>query len=219
MSSLESLASEPGGRSYRYIFCQTHFGQQWGKRNSGGIAIKRWFKDKVNYTLIGAMDLNGFIVAACEVVKWNETSNTGASGTVDREHFISYVKEYLAPTLGRFEFGEPRSIVVLDNATTHMCEEEEALIRATGAYLLYTAPFSPDLNPIELAFNVYKCYLRRHFSEYENDWFGLHERAMSEVSRDTIIKEFRRCHVPFSNDVLTTAQEKEVVMAALSILL
>ena len=99
------------------------------------------------------MDLNGFIVAACEVVKRNETSNTGASGTVDREHFISYVKEYLAPTLGRFEFGEPRSIVVLDNATTHMCEEEEALIRATGAYLLYTAPFSPDLNPIELAFN------------------------------------------------------------------
>ena len=128
----------------------------WGHRNSGGIAIQRWFKENVNYTLIAALDINGFVPSACEVVRRDQISSTGASGTVNREHFIQYTKVYLAPILGKFEFSEARSIVVMDNATTHMCQEVESIIRATGAYLLYTAPYSPDLNPIELCFNVYK---------------------------------------------------------------
>ena len=86
----------------------------------------------------------------------------------------------------------------MDNATTHMCQEVESIIRATGAYLLYTAPYSPDLNPIELCFNVYKHSLKRHSKDYAC-WYDLHIRAMEDITRDIVIKEFRKCHVPGSH--------------------
>ena len=55
----------------------------------------------------------------------------------------------------------------MDNATTHMCNEVEYLIQQAGAVLLYTAPYSPDLNPIEKMFNVYKAYLSGTVSTQE----------------------------------------------------
>ena len=55
--------------------------------------------------------------------------------------------------LGNYERGEPRSVVMMDNALTHMGDEIEAAITAAGAILIYGAPFSPHLNPIELYFS------------------------------------------------------------------
>ena len=56
----------------------------------------------------------------------------------------------LVPTLDRFKFGKPRSIVVMDNAAIHA--DVNDLIEAAGSILIYTAPYSPDLNPVELMF-------------------------------------------------------------------
>jgi len=69
------------------------------------------------------------------------------------------VKEYLCPILGNYQLGEPRSVVLMDNALTHMSDENEAEIGETGAILIYGAPFSPHLNPIEYYFACYKSYL------------------------------------------------------------
>ena len=69
--------------------------------------------------------------------------------TVDCEYFKFLVEHYLCATLGFFANDEGRSIVVMDNAATHMSKRVGQLVRGTGAYLLYTVPYSPDLNPIE----------------------------------------------------------------------
>jgi transposase len=54
------------------------------------------------------------------------------------------------PVLGRFEDDEPRSIHMMDNPSIHISERVKQLIEeAAGAILLYTAPYSPYLNPIE----------------------------------------------------------------------
>ena len=82
------------------------------------------------------------------------------------------------------------------------------LINGVGAYLLYTAPYSPDLNPIELAFGEYKKSLKRDYELASYDWHQAHLNAI-ESSKDTCIKQFRKCGVPFSNEMLTEEEEEE----------
>jgi len=96
----------------------------------------------------------------------------------------------------------------MDNASTHFGRKVGDAIRAKGAYLLYTAPYSPDLNPIELVFNIYKNSLKRNMELGFVDWFEAHLNSISVVNRDTCIKEYRKCGVPFSETILTT-EEKE----------
>jgi transposase len=51
--------------------------------------------------------------------------------------------------------------VVMDNLPAHKVEGVRKLIEAAGAKLLYLPPYSPDLNPIELAFAKLKAHLRK----------------------------------------------------------
>ena len=49
---------------------------------------------------------------------------------------------------------------MLDNLPAHKSAAAEQAIRATGAWLLFLPPYSPDLNPIEMAFAKLKALLR-----------------------------------------------------------
>ena len=55
----------------------------------------------------------------------------------------------------------PGDIVVMDNLPAHKVAGVRQLIEAAGAALLYLPPYSPDLNPIELAFAKLKALLRK----------------------------------------------------------
>ena len=68
---------------------------------------------------------------------------------------------------------------------------------------------SPDLNPIELAFNVYKSHLKRNSSLFEWLLYQAHGEAIESVTKDMCIKEFRRCGVPGSNAVKTSTELEE----------
>lgn len=54
----------------------------------------------------------------------------------------------------------PGDIVVMDNLSSHKVAGEREAIEAAGAELRYLPPYSPDLNPIELAFAKFKKLLR-----------------------------------------------------------
>lgn len=56
-------------------------------------------------------------------------------------------------------YPEPRSILVLDNASEHRAAGRriEAAVRARGAFLLWNPPNSPDLNAIEKFWDVALC--------------------------------------------------------------
>jgi transposase len=74
---------------------------------------------------------------------------------MDRRIFETYVETQLAPTL------QPGDVVILDNLPAHKSAAAEAAIRAKGAWLLFLPPYSPDLNPIEMAFAKLKALLRQ----------------------------------------------------------
>ena len=69
--------------------------------------------------------------------------------------FLAYVKQCLVPTLKRGE------TVLMDNLPVHKVAGVAEAIEAAGATLIYLPPYSPDLNPIELAFSKLKAHLRK----------------------------------------------------------
>jgi transposase len=68
--------------------------------------------------------------------------------------FRSYVEQQLAPTL------RPGDVVVMDNLAAHKVAGVREAIERIGAQLVYLPPYSPDFNPIELAFSKLKALLR-----------------------------------------------------------
>ena len=73
---------------------------------------------------------------------------------MNRAIFETYVETQLAPALN------PGDVVIKDNLSSHKREQAERAIRARGAWLLFLPPYSPDLNPIEMAFSKLKSHLR-----------------------------------------------------------
>lgn len=73
---------------------------------------------------------------------------------MNRRIFEVYVETQLAPAL------QPDDVVILDNLAAHKSPRAEAAIRAKGAWVLFLPPYSPDLNPIEMAFAKLKAHLR-----------------------------------------------------------
>jgi len=51
--------------------------------------------------------------------------------------------------------------VTLDNLPSHKSEKAKAILKQRGAWFLFLPPYSPDLNPIEMAFSKLKAHLRR----------------------------------------------------------
>jgi len=74
---------------------------------------------------------------------------------MNRAIFDTYVETQLAPVL------KPGDVVILDNLAAHKSDKAAALLKQRGAWFLFLPPYSPDLNPIEMAFAKLKAHLRR----------------------------------------------------------
>jgi transposase len=76
-------------------------------------------------------------------------------GPTNGSVFLTYVEQCLVPTLARGD------IVVMDNLPAHKVAGVRERIESAGATLMYLPPYSPDLNPIEMAFSKIKALLRK----------------------------------------------------------
>lgn len=74
---------------------------------------------------------------------------------MNRTIFDTYIETQLAPVL------KPGDVVILDNLAAHKSDRAENIIKAKGAWMLFLPPYSPDLNPIEMAFSKLKSWLRK----------------------------------------------------------
>ncbi len=84
---------------------------------------------------------------------------------MNRALFDLYVETQLVPTL------QPGDVIILDNLAAHRSPSAAAAMRAVGAWLLFLPPYSPDLNPIEMAFPKLKALIRRAAARtYDELW-------------------------------------------------
>ena len=58
------------------------------------------------------------------------------------------------------EFPLPNSVLVIDNASIHKVDGIRELVEDRGARLMYLPSYSPNFNPIKLAFSTIKQWLR-----------------------------------------------------------
>ena len=76
-------------------------------------------------------------------------------GPMEGAMFRAYVQKILAPELRHGD------LVICDNPSSHKVSGVREAIAGCGAELLYLPAYSPDLNPIELAFSKLKAFLRQ----------------------------------------------------------
>ncbi len=76
-------------------------------------------------------------------------------GAVDRAAFDAFVERLLVPSL------RPGQVVVLDNLSVHKSAAARDLVEAAGCRFVFLPTYSPDFNPIELAFAKCKARVRR----------------------------------------------------------
>lgn len=92
-------------------------------------------------------------------------------GAMNGEMFDLYVETQLVPAL------QPGDVIVLDNLSSHKSPTAAAALKDVGAWFLFLPPYSPDLNPIEMAFAKLKALIRRAAARtYDDLW-----RAIGDV--------------------------------------
>jgi transposase len=110
-----------------------------GERLVGAVPHGHW----QTTTFVAALGLAGL------------TAPMVVDGAMNGDLFVAYVEQVLVPTLAAGD------TVVMDNLSSHKRVRVRELIEAAGCTLLFLPPYSPDLNPIELAFAKLKALLRK----------------------------------------------------------
>ena len=75
-------------------------------------------------------------------------------GAIDGTVFQPWLRDWLLPAL------PAGTMIVCDNLSVHRNPDVRTLVEAAGCHLRYLPPYSPDFNPIELAFSKLKTHLR-----------------------------------------------------------
>ena len=74
-------------------------------------------------------------------------------GSTDSDLFEDFIAQLLHHC-GRYP--EPKSVIIMDNASWHHSERIVRMCRDAGVVAEYLPPYSPDFNPIEEYFGVLK---------------------------------------------------------------
>jgi len=143
------LATQPDLEARRLVFidetgASTKMARLYGRSRCGmrckaAVPHGHW----KTTTFVGGLRLDGM------------TAPMLLDGPMDGPAFLAYVEQVLAPTL------RPGDIVVLDNLPAHKSAAIRHAIHRTGAEPRFLPPYSPDLNPIEMALSKLKALLKK----------------------------------------------------------
>jgi transposase len=142
-----------------------------GQRVIGRVPHGHW----KTTTLIAALDQQGI---RCSMV---------LDGAVNRLAFEAFVEQVLLRTL------KPGDLVVLDNLSSHKSVRSIEQVRSVQAELIYLPPYSPDLNPIELAFSKIKQTLRSLALRSIDALWGGMQNVLERVTPNNAAAFFRHC--------------------------
>ena len=109
-------------------------------------------------------------------------------GPMDGTMFLAYVQRVLCVEL------HPNDLVICDNLSCHKVSGVLEAIESCGAELHYLPAYSPDLNPIEMAFAKLKAHLRRAAARNLPRLIKATARALDAFSPEHCRNFFRHAH-------------------------
>ena len=157
-------------------WAKTNMTRRYGRSSRGTRLV-----EKVPYgrwkttTFLGALRAEGFVAPLT------------MDGPINGAMFRGWVEQHLAPTL------KPGDIVVMDNLSSHKVAGIREALVAVGAELRYLPPYSPDFNPIELAFAKFKKLLRDGAERTVDKLWNLCGSALDEFTETECRNYFRHC--------------------------
>lgn len=123
-------------------------------------------------TFVGGLRLSGL------------TAPMVLDGAMNGPAFLAWIEQGLAPTLS------PGDIVVMDNLPAHKPVAVRAAIESRGAELRYLPPYSPDLNPIEMAYAKLKALLKKASARTITALWSAISQAIPLITRKDCIGYF-----------------------------
>jgi transposase len=126
-------------------------------------------------SLIGALGVNGI------------TAPLTYSGTLNGLLFHTYLKERLAPALKKGD------TVIMDNCSAHIAKGVIQPLLEKGVNVVFLPPYSPDFNPVELAWSKIKAYLRKVKARTADELFTAIGEALNLITHDDIIGWIEHC--------------------------
>jgi len=94
-------------------------------------------------SMIAAMDVRGI------------RQHSFVEGGVKTKDFLDFVRRVLGPSL------RPGKVVVMDNLSLHKNPEVLRYLERRRCRVVFVPPYSPDTNPIEMAFSKIKHHVRK----------------------------------------------------------
>ena len=155
---------------------------------------------KTNMTRTHGRSLRGTrVVERVPSARWETTTFVGAlrsegfvapltiAGPINGELFLAWIEQHLVPTL------KTGDVVVMDNLSSHKVAGVREAIESAGAELRYLPPYSPDLNPIELAFAKLKKLLRDGAERTSENVWKLCGQLLDQFTPNECLAYFRHC--------------------------
>lgn len=148
-------------RSYHLVYidesgCDKRIGFRrtgWSPLGIALVQISKFHRDQ-RYQILPAYSQDGIVMSRV------------FRGSTDASVFEDFVEELLQHC-GKWP--EPKSVLVMDNASFHHSDHITQMCADAGVKLMYLPPYSPDLNPIEEFFSELKAFIRRHWVFYEDN--------------------------------------------------
>lgn len=123
-------------------------------------------------TFVGGLRLSGM------------TAPMVIDGPMNGPAFLAWIEQALAPTLS------PGDVVVMDNLPAHKPAAVRAAIESQGAELRYLPPYSPDLNPIEMAYSKLKALLKKAAARTVEALWSAIAHALRKISQQDCLGYF-----------------------------
>lgn len=145
------------------------------------------------------------LMAAIKINDENShNSETNISYQIGKYQGTSTAFNFFITKLVTTGFLKSGHILICDNASIHLTAENrslsEILWEEHGILLLYLPPYSPELNPIELVFQLLGVRLRHSNARYESrvnineDFFMLKcVEVLESITNEDVRKNYKKC--------------------------